>query len=576
MKDNGKFEFHRREYVSFFDALPVSLLENKSSKSKVSKVFVLITFSLLFLTGFAQETHNLEIIWQKASPSDSVFVFGRCIASGDVNGDSFSDIMIVGDSVLHSANPDSFYRGECWVYLGGTEPDTIPDIRLSNLQKLTYWSLHSTDINGDGFDDVILGACNNGPSGQVLVYLGGNPMDTICDYQIRGPSLSSVFGCSVSSGDVNGDSFNDLIVGAYTAYIRPGFNPGRVYIYFGGPSFDTIPDVILDGGHQGDYEGFGTSVGGGGDVNSDGYQDIIVGAANFGPSYNGRIYIYFGGNPVNTIADVSMIGEGSNQQLGWSRVDFLKNLDDFDYATASTSLWPRGGGYCPGKIYVLFGGDNMDSIPDIWMIGKQDSSSLGTSTSSAGDLNQDFSDEIISGAPTEYDHKGTAYIWLGGSLLDTIPDAWIRGETLGDRIGFYVSSAGDVNSDGKDEIMVSNYAGSTTKRVWVCKYTGPGIEEHETQNAERLTLEIKPNPAKSQTAIRLSLTAERKVSLKVYDITGKIIKVLDVGKMYEAGQNEIKWDLRDDNQKKVATGVYFIEIKAEDKMSEIKKITVVK
>jgi len=65
-------------------------------KNKVSKGFTSIFIFLVFITGFAQETHNLEIIWQKTSP-ESVFYFGRCIASGDVNGDSFSDIMIVGD-----------------------------------------------------------------------------------------------------------------------------------------------------------------------------------------------------------------------------------------------------------------------------------------------------------------------------------------------------------------------------------------------------------------------------------------------------------------------------------------------
>jgi FG-GAP repeat len=445
------------------------------------KLKVIASLSLFLFVSiiFAQETHNLEIIWQKASP-DSVFAFGRCIASGDVNGENLSDIMIVGDSVLHSANPDSFYRGVCWIYLGGQDPDTIPDIRLSNLQKCTFFALHSCDINGDGLDDVILGACNNANAyGEVLIFLGGHHMDTICDYRIIGPQAGSGFGGAIASGDVNGDSFSDLIVGACGAAPMPGgYLMGQVYIYFGGPNFDIIPDVILNGGHQGDYELFGTSVGGGGDVNSDGYQDIIVGAANFGSSYNGRIYIYFGGSPPDTVADVAMIGEGPNQQLGWSKVDFLKNLNYFDYATASTSLWPRGVGYNPGKIYVLFGGNSMDSIPDIWMIGKHDSSRLGTSTSSAGDINGDSCDDIISGAPTEYDSKGIAYIWLGGTILDTIPDAWIRGDQYVGGIGWMVASVGDVNGDDKDEIMVSNYPVAVSpKKVWVCKYTGQGIEE---------------------------------------------------------------------------------------------------
>ncbi len=532
-----------------------------------ARVKLVVLLFILISSIIAQETHNLEIIWQKASP-DSVLAFGRCIASGDVNGDSFSDIMIVGDSVLHSANPDSFYRGVCWVYIGGPNPDTILDIRLSNLQKCTFFALGSGDINSDGFDDVIIGACNNvGGAGQTLIFLGGNPMDTICDYKIKGPHGGSGFGCAVSSGDVNGDSFPDLIIGACGTYIRPGFNPGRVYIYFGGQNFDTIPDVILNGGHQGDYELFGTSVGGGGDVNNDGYQDIIIGAANYGPSYNGRIYIYFGGDPPDSFADVAMIGEGPNQQLGWAKVDFLKNLNDFDYATASTSLWPRGVGYCPGKVYVLFGGNNMDSIPDIWMIGRMDTSGLGTQTASAGDLNMDGCDEIITGAPLEYDHKGTAYIYLGGSLLDTIPDAWLIGEVGGDRIGFYVATAGDVDGDGKDEIMVSNYAGRMP-RVWVCKYTGTGIgEERLTQNARCLTLEVNPNPAKSVLRVRIPPTLflphswgeDRRREIKIFDVSGKLIEVLDVTSA-QGHKQEIRISLKGINP-----GIYFLKVGKETK-----------
>jgi hypothetical protein len=535
------------------------------------KFKVIVSVSLFFFVPIvlAQETHNLEIIWQKASP-DSVFAFGRCIASGDVNGENLSDIMIVGDSVLHSANPDSFYRGVCWIYLGGPEPDTIPDIRLSNLQRCTFFALHSCDINGDGLDDVILGACNNANAyGEILIYLGGHHMDTICDYRIRGPQGGSGFGCTIASGDVNGDSFSDLIVGA-CGYANL---KGRVYIYFGGPNFNTNPDVILNGGHNNDQEEFGNSVGGGGDVNNDGFSDVIVGAMNFGNG-RGRIYIYYGGNPMDTIYDVAMTGESSSQYLGESGVDFLKNNYAYDYVITGCQYWPYGFpriGY--GKVYVLFGGNSMDSIPDIWMIGRTDTSCLGTSTASAGDLNMDGCDEIISSAPWEGYLKGAAYVWLGGNLLDSTPDAWIKGVQYDDDIRM-VSSAGDVDNDGRDEIMASNYASNyTPKRVWVCKYTGPGIEERPKQNAEHLTLEVKPNPAKSVVRVRCPVTVK---NMKIYDITGKIIRVLDVGKMLESGQYEIRWDLRDDNRKKVATGIYFIEIKTESKESEIRKITIIK
>jgi hypothetical protein len=535
--------------------------------------FILILSSSLF----AQETHNLEIIWEKGSP-DSVFYFGRCIASGDVNGDSFSDIMIVGDSVLDLTNPDSCYRGRCWIFFGGPNLDTIPDIRLNNLQKFIFRSLISTDVNSDGFSDVCCGATNNaGGYGAVLIFLGGNPMDSTCDYVLHSTQAGSCFGCAVASGDVNGDSYSDLIVGAYGAWPMPGgYDMGRVYIYYGGPNFDTIPDIILNGGHENDRESFGVSASGTGDVNDDGYKDIIIGAYNYGPNIAGRIYIYYGGDPMDTIYDVAMTGEGTWHTLGVFGVDFINNLQTFDHAITSTPIWgptnPQG--YNPGKVYVLFGGMPMDSVPDVWMIGRTDASTLGMSISSAGNMTNNFYDEIVAGAPVEYNSKGTSYLWLGGVLLDTVSDAWLRGVVGGDGIGWMVASASDVNGDGRDEVMVSNSAGRIP-RVWVCKYTGQGIEENRLpQTAFRIPLEIKPNPAKSVILVHCQLPVK---NMKIYDITGKIVKVFEVAKMLESGRYEIKWDLRDNNQNKISSGIYFIKAaidNGQDIISEINKIIV--
>ena len=111
------------------------------------------------------------------------------------------------------------------------------------------------DFNGDNFDDIALGS-QNGPDGygRVYIYLGGNPIDTICDFRDRGVSGGSYFGQAISSGDVNGDSYSDLIVGLMELRQTRSYGKGQVYIYFGGQNFDTIPDVILNGGHDGQLE----------------------------------------------------------------------------------------------------------------------------------------------------------------------------------------------------------------------------------------------------------------------------------------------------------------------------------
>jgi hypothetical protein len=569
------FENWRGKFFFIFVSFLFSSLEVIRRKCKVSRVFISILFSLLFLIGFAQpekrarivETHNLEIIWQKPSP-DSVFYFGRSLASGDVNGDGFDDLLIIGDSVLHSTNPDSFYRGRCWIFYGGVNLDTIPDICLLNLQKRIFGVIHSADINGDGFDDVLIGACYNQWE-EVLIFLGSNQMDTICDYRIRGPSVGSIFGCEVSSGDVNGDGYNDLIVGAYGAAPHPGgYGKGQVYIYYGGPDFDIIPDVILNGGHENDIEGFGSNVNSGGDVNRDGYEDIIIGAMNFGSNLQGRIYIYFGGNPMDTTFDVTMTGSGFLSGLGECGVDLLSNVNDFSHAVAGAN-----GYFEPGRVYVLYGGNPMDSIPDLEMIGRTNYSMLGTSTTNAGFTNRPGASDLLAGAPVEYESKGTAYLWLGGTLLDTNPDAWIRGSQPEDEIGWTTTSAGDVDGDRRDEIMISNTASNfSTKRVWVCKYTGGAIEEKRSFRGKTIGLKICPNTVTKEALLRYKITAPCKVSLKVFNIEGKLIKVLEAGyKSFVAGEYEISWNLRDDQGKKVQAGIYIIEFIADDKKQAIRK-----
>jgi hypothetical protein len=540
------------------------------------KVIASLSLFVFVTIVIAQVTHNLEIIWEKGTPEDTLFfTYGSELTSGDFNDDGYSDIAVNGDSFVDRLHGTWIFKA--YIFFGGPQFDTIPDVVISSD---TTWGFIRVkcigDINGDGFEDLALGS-QRGPDGygRVYIFLGGNPMDTICDFQIRGPDYASLFGQAISSGDVNGDSYSDLIVGAYGAAPRPGYyDMGQVYIYFGSPDFNVSPDVLLNGGHDGQYEHFGITVGSGGDVNNDGKEDVIIGADQYGYSSwgDGRIYIYLGGNPMDTIYDVAMTGEGSNQSLGWYGVDLLTNVNGFDYAVFGCRFWPYGfPREGPGKVYVLFGGNPMDSIPDIWMIGRVDSSGLGECTATAGDMNMDGYDEIISGAPLEYNNnKGTAYVWLGGTLLDTIPDAWIRGDEQIGGIGWMVASAGDVNGDGKDEIMVSNYPVAVSpKRVWVCRYTGSGIEENrQPLTAYRLPLEIYPNPAKAVIYIRVPPTfflphqwgEDRRRGIKIFDVSGTMVKVADAVASAQSHKQELRISLKGINP-----GIYFLKLGKETK-----------
>ena len=144
---------------------------------------------------------------------------------------------------------------------------------------------------------------------------GGYNPEAIQEKFFTGQAADDYFGYSVSTaGDVNGDGYSDVIVGAYFNDAG-GSNAGRTYIYYGGSIFNNIADVTLTGAAAGDY--FGHSVSTAGDVNGDGYSDVIVGAyGNDAAEINaGRAYIYFGGASMNNTADVTLTGAAAGDYV---------------------------------------------------------------------------------------------------------------------------------------------------------------------------------------------------------------------------------------------------------------------
>ena len=302
--------------------------------------------------------------------------------------------------------------------------------------------------------------------------------------------------CTSTAGDVNGDGYEDVIVGA------PGIN--RAYIYFGGFVIDANVDLILYG--SGYAAGrFGVSVSNAGDVNNDGYSDVIVGEMGYGSLAYGSAYIYFGGSSMDNSPDIMMIGQTSNSQFGYS----VSNAGDFngdDYDDVIVGAF--GYNSQAGRAYIFFGGQNMNSIPDV-IIDRPISSfiNFGEKVSDVGDVNDDgFSDVIVeSYASVIGDRAGIYYgnnyqgnsesiiiqsepnygiisvsgagdvngdqiddvivgvtssigplvkIYYGGSIMNNTPDIILTGITSNTDFGKSVSSAGDVNRDGFGDVII--------------------------------------------------------------------------------------------------------------------------
>ena len=525
-------------------------------------------FCLLSSASKAVELENLELVFKKSYrglglPSDSLIFFGRSISTaGDVNKDGYDDIIVAAaewDSLL-------WWVSKAFIFFGGNPMDTIPDLILTGDYdgEARVEVSYAGDVNFDGFSDVVMS--NHGNNG-VRVFFGGNPMDTIYDVLLQNTPARSFANSVAYAGDVNGDGFDDIVVGDYMT----GNLNGSVAIFFGGPALDSLPDVVLRGNRR---EGFGMQVAGGGDVNCDGYDDIVVGEwdnSEFAPAA-GKIYIFFGGDPMDTIPDVWMYGEGAGHHLGWFGLDIL-NVDTLcDWVVAGTRFYP---GSFPstlrGKVYILFGDTLMDGVPDAWMLGRTDSSSLGRCSKSGGRVVETGIDGILSGAVTEYGDKGSTYLWLSDIPFDTVPDAYATGSFSPEQPAWLVASAGDVDGNGYDEIMFSNYARDSMKTVWVCKYTGTGIQEEGRARSRvggSMLIQIFPNPFSVSTLIQFQISRAdiANASLDIYDAAGRHVRTLwssDKRETRASGSMlSLKWDAKNGNGKCVPSGVYFCTLRA--------------
>jgi hypothetical protein len=401
--------------------------------------------------GGANMDNRADVIFTGEASNDE---FGISVSSaGDVNQDGFSDV-IVG---ANWNNGWEFDVGRAYLYFGGSRMDNIPDVIFTGEAVYDYFGNSVSaagDVNRDGFADVIIGAYSNdaggSEAGRAYLYLGGARMDNVADVIFTGEAIFDRFGISVSSaGDVNRDGFSDVIVGGSVAE--------RAYLYFGGARMDNIADVLFIGGASGDA--FGISVAAAGDVNRDGFSDVIVGAeVNDSAGLDaGRAYLYFGGASMNNIADVIFTGEATGDRFGIS-VSAAGDVNHDGFADVIVgALWNDAGGYDAGRAYLYLGAASMDNSADILFTGEASFDAIGNSVAAAGDVNRDGFADVIVGAYLDDAggvDAGRAYLYFGGMRMDNSADVIFTGEASFDRFGISVASAGDVNRDGFSEVIV--------------------------------------------------------------------------------------------------------------------------
>jgi Ca2+-binding RTX toxin-like protein/alpha-tubulin suppressor-like RCC1 family protein len=376
------------------------------------------------------------------------------------------------------------------------------------------------DVNGDGLDDLIVGAPHSSPAGRssyagpgrsyvVFSRAGSTAIELSAiaaglggGFVINGQCAGDNSGFSVATaGDVNGDGLSDLIVGARASDPASGGNAGRSYVIFGrtgGMAIDLsviaagTGGFVINGQCAGDYSGW--SVAAAGDVNGDGFADLIVGALGGDPagrSAAGRSYVVFGKSDGAAVG-LSAIAGGSGgfmingQCAGDASGGSVAAAGDVngdglaDLIIGARQSDPAGGGLA-GRSYVVFGKSSGSAVDlsaiasgsgGFVMNGQCFYDHSGWSVAGAGDVNGDGLADLVVGAPFSShaggSNAGRTYVIFGktGSTaidLSAIANGGgfvINGQSWGDWCGASVAGAGDVNGDGLADLIVGAYRSS--------------------------------------------------------------------------------------------------------------------
>ena len=370
------------------------------------------------------------------------------------------------------------------------------------------------DFNGDGIEDAMVGASqatSNGEefAGKVFIFYGrgtANPLDLLAnadaDVIIQGQNNSDQVGSSVASiGDFNGDGFGDVIVSATGRNSNGNTNSGSALIFFGRSSTnqlilnaETEANIILEG--QSNFGWFGNSVASAGDFNGDGLDDVIVGAAfdtTNGVPNSGNAFIFFGQTPssqivlnADTNSNVILDGRIPYDNFGQSVAsagDF--NGDGLNDVIVGAYADGNQAGEQSGAAFIFFGQNPTGQInlsagldSNIILEGQNTWDAFGYSVDSAGDFNGDGLSDVIVGAVLDDNNgkidSGSAFIFFGQNptsqlilLADANADVILDGQSADDRFGSGISSAGDFNDDGFDDVIVGLANNASTDRALI-------------------------------------------------------------------------------------------------------------
>jgi hypothetical protein len=338
------------------------------------------------------------------------------------------------------------------------------------------------DVNGDGYDDLVIGAWNADPgdranAGTVSVFLGSAAgVGATAATELAGASVGDQMGASVAAaGDVDGDGYGDLAVGASYTSVGEHPNAGSVSVFLGGPAgLAERAHRTLEG--TGTFDIFGATLAGAGDLNGDGYADLAVGAPLADPGNRvdaGSVSVFLGGAAGTAAVAAVVLGGVAAGDLFGQSVSGGGDLNGDGYSdlvVGAILASPGGRGHAGTESVYLGGASGVGPTAATVLEGDNGDDQFGGASAMAGDVNGDGYTDLVVGSfaasPGRRARAGRASVFHGdGSGVASLPAVVLEGLFANDLFGNAVAGAGDVNGDGYADVIVSATLADPGNRV---------------------------------------------------------------------------------------------------------------
>jgi hypothetical protein len=454
-------------------------------------------------------------------------------ANGDINNDGYRDIAIFGHPLTGDTLSFAVY-----IYLGGAQPDNLVDYILQSPVPCYDWPTYglridySNDINGDAIDDLVISEYDAGYTnhGNVYIYFGGSNFDVVPDMVLYGYDYDygdpwiQCFGVQLNtSGDFNGDGFNDLVIGSLADY------NGQVNIFYGGPQFDNVSDWSYHGTYMEVFGGFVV-----GDINNDGYGDLCT-LSPYETSVN-EVRIFYGSVNFNNTPDWTHVYNTDLQQL------FAMNQDINDDGIVDLLVYK---GHVAFK--CLWG--NQSLLPELTSI-------IPVNYNLYKKYYAYFNNEWYLSLD-DYQHGAVKFYHYDvntGSSLD-----YVITEDYNPNGGFSASYfLGDVNGDNRNEVLLGSLSqGPAQFKIFTDPNTAIADDFITGPDPQRIL--CYPNPFIDQVNILYRIEKLGDYTINIYNIKGQLITTLTNG-IKEPGNYHTRWDGTNDMNQKLPCGVYIIQV----------------